>query len=74
MEKLDLVDAERFITLIKREPFDYTGWQETLYDGMSVEEICAAAVARRSRTEKTKAACGKRASGRRKANKSPIFA
>ncbi len=48
LEKLDLVDAERFITLIKREPFDYTRWQETLYEGMSIEEICAAAVTRRN--------------------------
>ncbi len=54
MEKLDLVDAERFITLIKKEPFDYTRWQETLYDGMSVEEICAAAV-RRARAEEAPA-------------------
>jgi PHD/YefM family antitoxin component YafN of YafNO toxin-antitoxin module len=52
MEKLDLVDAERFITLIKKEPFDYTRWQETLYEGMSIEEICAAAVTRRARAEK----------------------
>jgi hypothetical protein len=54
MEKLDLVDAERFITLIKKEPFDYTRWQETLYEGMSVEDICAEVIARRARMEKVK--------------------
>ncbi len=53
MEKLDPVDAERSTTLIKKEPFEYTRWQETLYDGMSVEEICAEAAARRAQTKKT---------------------
>lgn len=27
IEKLGKVDAERFITLIIKEPFDYTQWQ-----------------------------------------------
>jgi hypothetical protein len=39
-EKLGLVKAERFITLIIREPFDYTKWQENLYEDLSVEELC----------------------------------
>ena len=39
-EKLGLVEAERFITLTIREPFDYTKWQSDLYQDMSVEEIC----------------------------------
>jgi len=30
-ESLGLVDAERFIALVKREPFDYTEWQRELY-------------------------------------------
>ena len=33
------VDAERFITLISREPFDYTEWQRNLFEGMSVREL-----------------------------------
>lgn len=33
------VQAERFITLILREPFDYTKWQRTLWNGKSIEEI-----------------------------------
>jgi len=36
---LGLVEAERFIMLIQREPFDYTKWQENLFEGMTVEEI-----------------------------------
>jgi len=39
MEKLGLVEAERFITLIQKEPFDYTQWQENLFENMSIEEI-----------------------------------
>jgi hypothetical protein len=33
------VEAEKFITLILREPFDYTKWQRTLWRGQSVEDI-----------------------------------
>ncbi len=33
------VEAERFITLIIREPFDYTEWQENLWKEVSVEEL-----------------------------------
>ncbi len=38
-ESLGSVDAERFIALIQREPFDYTKWQRTLWEGQSVEEL-----------------------------------
>lgn len=38
-ESLGTVGAERFIALIQREPFDYTKWQRTLWEGLSVEEI-----------------------------------
>lgn len=33
------VEAERFIALIQREPFDYTKWRKNIDDGMSIEEI-----------------------------------
>jgi len=36
---LGLVEAERFIMLIQKEPFDYTKWQENLFENMSIEEI-----------------------------------
>ena len=39
LEKLGMVDAERFISLIIREPFDYTKWRADLFDGMSVERL-----------------------------------
>ena len=31
IEHLGKVEAERFITLIIKEPFDYTKWQENLW-------------------------------------------
>jgi len=37
---LGLVDAERFISLILREPFDYTEWQRDLYKDLSLDEFC----------------------------------
>jgi len=39
VDNLGEVDAERFITRLIREPFDYTKWQRNLFEGMSVEEI-----------------------------------
>jgi hypothetical protein len=42
-EKFGLVDAERFIALIIKEPFDYTIWHRNLFEGKSVREISHAA-------------------------------
>ena len=39
IEKLGKVDAERFITLLLKEPFDYTDWQQDLMDNLSVKEV-----------------------------------
>ena len=38
-EYLGDVEAERFIALIQREPFDYTKWRQTLGEDLSIEEI-----------------------------------
>ena len=38
-DNLGMVEAERFIMLIQREPFDYTKWQENLFANMTIEEI-----------------------------------
>lgn len=40
---LGAVDAERFITLVKRDTFDYTEWQRESWSDKSIEEIHAAA-------------------------------
>ena len=39
LEGLGKVDAERFISLIIKEPFDYTEWQKDLFSDMSVREL-----------------------------------
>ena len=49
VEKLGLVEAERFVFLVNKEPFDYTKWQSTLYEGMTGREISAMAMEMRKR-------------------------
>jgi len=36
---LGAVDTERFISMIKRDAFDYTEWQRNLWNNKSIEEI-----------------------------------
>ena len=43
---LGAVDTERFITMVKRDTFDYTEWQRKLWIGKSIEEIHALATER----------------------------
>ena len=38
-DKLNPVEGERFIYLLLSEPFDYTEWQRTLFENMSLEEL-----------------------------------
>jgi len=38
--ELGILDAERFVALILREPFDYTEWRKSnLFVNMSIDEI-----------------------------------
>ena len=46
-DALGEVNTERFISLIMREPFDYTKWQRQLWEGRSVEDISRSAMALR---------------------------
>ncbi len=39
IHQLGEVEAERFITLIIREPFDYTEWQRELWSNLSVKQL-----------------------------------
>ena len=48
VEALGTVEAERFITLILREPFNYTDWQRHLWADRSVDDISKAAMKLRS--------------------------
>jgi hypothetical protein len=43
------IEAERFIALIQREPFDYTKWRQDLEEDLSIEEISHRAMALRTR-------------------------
>jgi hypothetical protein len=36
---LDIVDVEKFISLIIKEPFDYTEWQGDLWKDKSLDDI-----------------------------------
>jgi len=45
------VQAERFISLILREPFDYTVWQRKLWSEKSVEEISSLAMQSRRKQQ-----------------------
>ena len=49
-ESLGDVEAERFIALIQREPFDYTKWRDGLDENLSIEEISHRAMELRKKT------------------------
>lgn len=48
-EFLGEVEAERFIALIQREPFDYTKWRNGLDEDLSIEEISQKAMELKNR-------------------------
>jgi hypothetical protein len=41
--RLGVADAERFISGVKRDTFDYTEWRHAQWNDMTIEEIYAAA-------------------------------
>jgi len=43
------VDAEKFIRLISKEPFDYTQWQMLLWDDETIEQVSEKAMQYRTR-------------------------
>lgn len=43
------VEAERFIALIQREPFDYTKWRQEMDEELSIEEISRRAMSLRGK-------------------------
>ncbi|GHV11842.1 hypothetical protein AGMMS49938_03270 [Fibrobacterales bacterium] len=38
-DHLGMVEAERFVTLLLREPLDYTKWRQDLFKGVSLENF-----------------------------------
>jgi len=47
------VQTERFISLLNKEPFDYTKWQEDLYSDVTVSELSQKAMENRLNKRKT---------------------
>ncbi len=44
------IEAERFVALIQREPFDYTKWRQDMDEDLSLEEISRKAMALRKKS------------------------
>lgn len=51
-KSLGKVEAERFIALINRETFDYTEWQQQLWNEYSVRDLSKAATKHQKKTAK----------------------
>ncbi|MEI6679680.1 MAG: hypothetical protein WCL21_13785 [Mariniphaga sp.] len=52
IEKLGDVDAEKFISLINKEPFHYTQWQNTLWSDQTIELVSEQAMNYRKKNKK----------------------
>ena len=50
IQSLGEVEAERFISLMGREPFDYTRWQRTLWASKTVDELSQQAMQTRMKS------------------------
>ncbi|MBQ7607170.1 MAG: hypothetical protein IJU76_04285 [Desulfovibrionaceae bacterium] len=44
MEHLGTIDAQRFISAVLREKFDYTQWHRDFFDNVTAEEFAADAL------------------------------
>ena len=51
-KKMGNVEAERFIALIQREPFDYTKWHQNIDEDLTIEEISSKAMKLRGSQQK----------------------
>jgi hypothetical protein len=49
VQHLGDVEAERFVALIQREPFDYTEWRQGIDEDLSLEKISHRAMALRNK-------------------------
>ncbi len=48
-QNLGDIEAERFVALIQREPFDYTKWRQDMDEELSLEEISRKAMGLRNK-------------------------
>jgi hypothetical protein len=51
IENLGDLEAEKFISLIIKEPFDYTQWQSTLWNDQAVKKVSEKAMNYRSKNK-----------------------
>ena len=51
IENLGDVNAEKFIRIISKESFDYTAWQNTLWEDESVKQVSEKAMKYRKETQ-----------------------
>ena len=51
IENLGDVDAEKFISLIIKDPLDYTQWQSTLWANQTVDKLSEQAMDYRSKNQ-----------------------
>lgn len=49
MKYMGNIEAERFISLIRREKSDYTKWRKGLFEGKTIREISAEAMKLRNK-------------------------
>lgn len=52
IENLGDVEAEKFIRLLRLDPFDYTTWQDALWKNKSVKQVSEEAMKYRKKGEK----------------------
>lgn len=50
-QNLGIVDCERFITVITREPFDYTKWRQDLFADEPLDAFLDNAMKHREKTD-----------------------
>jgi len=51
IERLGMVEAEKFISMIHRESFDYTEWRKKLWPDKTVSELSREAMEYRKETD-----------------------
>ena len=54
VEKLGILDTEKFIFAIHKEPFDYTAWQSNLFQGKNAKEISSDAMSLRKLSKRSR--------------------
>ncbi|MBS3772124.1 MAG: hypothetical protein KGY69_17865 [Bacteroidales bacterium] len=52
IENLGDVEAEKFIRLLRLDPFDYTTWQDALWENKTVKQVSEEAMKYRKKGEK----------------------